>query len=641
VQWPTLNHSVNKNAAIEEKIDRLLIRMSLEEKVGQMIQPEIHHLTPQDVTEYHIGSVLKSGGSFSCTKVADWLAIADACYSASMDESDGLVAIPLMWGADAVLGGDNMVGSTVFPRNIALGAARNPELIKHIGEITAREMAIRGLDWSFSPNVAVARDDRWARTYTSFSEHPELVRRYSTKMVEGLQGTASGAEFLSDTRVIATAKHFLGDGGTQSGIDRGNCCVSEEELRDIHGAGYFSAIEAGVQCVMASFSSWHGEQMHGHKYLLTEVLKGKLGFDGIVVGNWNGQGFVSGSSILHCSQAIIAGLDIFMVSDSDWKILYTNTLEQTITGVIPGARIDDAVRRILRVKLRAGLWEKGLPSLRPLAGKVELLGAHAHRAVARQAVRESLVLLKNKNKLLPLSPSSNILVTGDGAENISKQIGSCSVDWQGTGNTSVDFCGSTTILSGISEKVSAAGGHLIFSPDGNYLQKPDVAIVIFGEDPYAEIQSDLQHLLFNPGENKDLGLLKKLQAEQIPVVALFITGRPLWVNRELNASDAFVVVWQPGTEGGGVADVLFKTPEGKVNYDTTGRLTFSWPKRPDQEPQNVGDKFYDPLFAYGFGLSYADTDKLGDNLSEDCFQEQSTANVLELFAPFSASKPCI
>jgi len=633
--WPTLTHAVKKDPAIEQKIDELLTRMSVEEKVGQMIQPEIRHLTAQDVKDYHIGSVLNGGGSVPngnrYSKAADWLAIADAYYQASMDESDGKVAIPIMWGTDAVHGVGNIVGATLFPHNIALGATNNSELIRRIGEITATEIAVTGLDWDFSPTVAVARDDRWGRTYESYSEHPELVRKYAGKMVEGLQGVANTDDFLAKTRVISTAKHFIADGGTLNGIDRGNSVVSEKELRDIHAAGYFSAIEAGVQSVMASFNCWQGENMHGHKYLLTDVLKEKLGFDGLVVGDWNGHGFVAGCTPLNCPTAINAGLDIFMVPDPDWKVLFNNTVDQINSGVISAARADDAVRRILRVKLRANLWTKGLPSTRPLSGKDELLGAPEHRDVARQAVRESIVLLKNKNNLLPLSPSANILVAGDGADNISKQTGGWSVNWQGTGNTIEDFPGATTLWAGIESAVKAAGGTVTLNAEGEYQQKPDVAIVIFGEDPYAEMQGDVQNVLLKSGETKDLELLRKLKADNIPVVALFITGRPLWVNRELNASDAFAVIWQPGTEGGGVADVIFKTPDNKINFDTTGRLTFSWPKRPDQSPLNIGDENYDPLFAYGFGLSYSDKDDFSDNLSEEGIQHQATTDVLELF----------
>lgn len=635
MHWPTLAHRVKQNPTIEQKITELLAQMSVEEKVGQMIQPEIRHLTAQDVKDYHIGSVLNGGGSVPngnrYAKAADWLAIADAYYAASMDDSDGKLAIPIMWGTDAVHGVGNIVGATLFPHNIALGATNNPDLIRRIGEVTATEIAVTGLDWDFSPTVAVARDDRWGRTYESYAEHPELVRQYAGKMVEGLQGAADAQDFLANTRVLATAKHFIADGGTLNGIDRGNSLITEEELRDIHAAGYFSAIEAGVQSVMASFNSWHGEHMHGHKYLLTDVLKQKLGFDGLVVGDWNGHGFVSGCTNLDCPAAINAGLDIFMVPDPEWKVLFHNTVAQIKSGVISAERADDAVRRILRVKLRAGLWEKGLPSGRPLAGRDELLGAPEHRAVARQAVRESIVLLKNKNQLLPLSPKARILVAGDGADNISKQTGGWSVNWQGTGNTMADFPGATTLWMGIENAVKQAGGHAELSPEGHYEQKPDVAIVIFGEDPYAEMQGDLQNLLLKNGEPADLALLRKFKADNIPVVALFITGRPLWVNRELNAADAFAVIWQPGTEGAGVADVIFQDQAGKANFDTTGRLTFSWPKRPDQAPQNIGDQDYDPLFPYGYGLSYGELDSLPDNLSETGIQQPVTSDVLWLF----------
>ena len=635
MQWPSITSKVKKDPVLEAKIDHILGDLSLEEKIGQMIQPEIRHLTPQDVRDFHIGSVLNGGGSVPngnrYSKAADWLAIADAYYQASMDDSDGHMAIPIMWGTDAVHGVGNIVGATLFPHNIALGATRNTELIKEIGNITATEIAVTGLDWDFSPTVAVARDDRWGRTYESYSEHPELVRDYAGVMVEGLQGEASGQGFLSAYKVISTAKHFIADGGTHNGIDRGDCLADEETLFRVHAAGYYSAIEAGVQSVMASFNSWHGVHMHGHQYLLTRVLKEQMGFDGLVVGDWNGHGFVAGATVLNCPQAVNAGLDIFMVPDPEWKQLYKNTLEQVKTGVIPLSRIDDAVRRILRVKLRADLWQKGLPSKRPLAGKDELLGAPEHRAVARQAVRESLVLLKNKNNILPLSPRLNVLVAGDGADNISKQTGGWSVNWQGTGNTMADFPGATTIWMGIDTAVSAAGGKAILSVDGAYDQKPDVAIIVFGEDPYAEMQGDIQHQLLKAGDTRDLELLKRLQSQGIPVVSLFVTGRPMWVNRELNLSDAFMVVWQPGTEGAGVADVIFNGINGELNHPVKGRLSFSWPKRPDQGPLNWGDENYEPLFVYGFGLAYGELDLLKDNLPEEGIALEESSNVLELF----------
>jgi beta-glucosidase len=635
VQWPSITSKVKKDPILEAKIDQILGGLSLEEKIGQMIQPEIRHLTPQDVKDFHIGSVLNGGGSVPngnrYSKAADWLAIADAYYQASMDDSDGYMAIPIMWGTDAVHGVGNIVGATLFPHNIALGATRNTDLIQQIGAITATEIAVTGLDWDFSPTVAVARDDRWGRTYESYSEHPGLVRDYAGAMVEGLQGQATDSDFLSPYKVISTAKHFIADGGTHNGIDRGDCLADEETLYRVHSAGYYSAIEAGVQSVMASFNSWHGEHMHGHQYLLTQVLKEQMGFDGLVVGDWNGHGFVAGATVLNCPQAVNAGLDIFMVPDPEWKQLYRNTLEQAQTGVIPLARVDDAVRRILRVKLRADLWSKGLPSSRPLAGKDELLGAPEHRAVARQAVRESLVLLKNRNNLLPLSPTLNVLVAGDGADDISKQTGGWSVNWQGTGNTMADFPGATTVWSGIEAAVTAAGGKAELSVDGSYQHKPDVAIVVFGEDPYAEMQGDIQHQLLKAGDTQDLELLKKLKAQGIPVVALFVTGRPMWVNRELNASDAFMVIWQPGTEGAGVADVIFTGTDGHIAHPVKGQLSFSWPKRPDQGPLNWGDENYDPLFAYGFGLRYGEVCTLVDDLSEEGVAVEESSQVLELF----------
>lgn len=635
VTWPRIDSAIKKDPAIEARIEDLLGRMTLEEKIGQLVQPEIKDLTPDDVKQYHVGSVLNGGGSTpggnKYASLQEWVAMADGFYNASVDKSNGRIGIPIMWGTDAVHGLGNVVGATLFPHNIALGATNNPELLKEIGRVTAREIAVTGLDWDFSPTVAVARDDRWGRTYESWSEDPKIVGAFAGKMVEGLQGEASANNLFSNHHVIATAKHFIGDGGTLNGVDRGPTQADETQLRDIHGAGYFSAIGSGVQVVMASFTSWDGIRMHGHKYLLTDVLKNQMGFDGLVVGDWSGHSFIPGCTALDCPESLMAGLDIYMVPESDWKELYNNLLAQAKTGEITAERLDDAVRRILRVKIRAGLFEKGAPSTRPLAGKKEVLGAPEHRAVARQAVRESLVLLKNKNNVLPLDRKQKVLVAGDGADNIGKQTGGWSVTWQGTGNKNSDFPGATSIYAGINEVVSAAGGKATLSVDGSFKEKPDVAIVVFGEDPYAEMQGDTGMLAYKPRNPADLELLKKLRSQGIPVVSLFITGRPLWVNRELNVSDAFVAIWQPGTEGAGVAEVIFKNADGAVNHDFKGRLSFSWPRHPDQTPLNHGDVNYDPLFAYGFGLNYADKDTLADNLSEDGLKAAEALDVLELF----------
>jgi len=633
VTWPRLKSLLGPDADTEARIDALMARLSLEQKVGQMIQPEIQQVTPEDVRDYYLGSVLNGGGSTPnqdrYARAADWVELADRLWHASMDNSDGREPIPLIWGTDAVHGVGNLVGATLFPHNIALGAAHNPELIRQIGEATAREIVATGLDWDFSPTVAVARDDRWGRTYESWSEDPDLVRAYAGEMVKGLQG--QGDQLLDDQHVIATAKHFIGDGGTINGIDRGDNADSEDRLRDIHGAGYFSAIESGVQSVMASFNSWHGEPLHGHYHLLTTVLKEQMGFDGLVVGDWNGHAFIPGADTLNCPQAINAGLDIFMVPHPEWKTLYHNTLEQARDGTIPMSRIDDAVRRILRVKLRAGLFERGAPSSRTLAGQQALLGAPEHRDVARQAVRESLVLLKNRDQLLPLRPTQKILLAGDGADNISKQVGGWSVTWQGTGTTMEDFPGATTLRAGIESVVEAAGGEVIVSPEGECDTDVDVALVVFGEDPYAEMQGDVQNVQYKPRDTRDWELLKTLKARGIPVVSLFITGRPLWVNRELNASDAFMVIWQPGTEGAGVADVLFTDEQGQVRHPVKGKLSFSWPKRPDQAPLNVTEPGYDPLFPYGYGLQYGDQGTLADDLSEEGLQLPASEDVWELF----------
>jgi len=617
--WPTLTSAVEKSPAVENKIEKLLAQMTVEEKVGQLIQPELRHITPEDIKKYHVGGVLNGGGSFpgdnKYAAPADWIALADAFYNASMDSGDGRTAIPVIWGTDAVHGHNNVIGATIFPHNIALGAMRDPALIRKIGAITARETAVTGIDWSFAPTLAVVRDDRWGRTYESYSEDPDIVKAYGGAMVEGLQGRAGTKEFMAEDRVIATAKHFIADGGTYGGVDRGDANISERELRDIHAPGYFSAIEAGVQTVMASFNSWQGDKMHGHQYLLTDVLKQKMGFDGFVVGDWSGHEFLPGCTKVSCPQAINAGLDMFMAPDANWKDLYANTLQQVNSGIISQARLDDAVARILRVKIRAGLFEKGAPSTREFAGKPEHLGAPEHRAIAREAVQKSLVLLKNKNQLLPLNPKAKILVAGDGADNIGKQSGGWTISWQGTGNSNNDFPRGKSIYEGIAEQVNAAGGKVTLSATGEYQAKPDVAIVVFGEDPYAEMQGDVKNLVYKNAQ--DLQLLKKLKADGIPVVSLFITGRPLWMNRELNASDAFVVVWHPGSQGEGVADVILKTADDKINLDFSGKLSFSWPATPVQSPLNIGDDNYQPLFAYGYGLTYRDVDSLSDDLSEE------------------------
>jgi|tagenome__1003787_1003787.scaffolds.fasta_scaffold20987870_4 beta-glucosidase len=620
VRWPSVRSAVARDPKVEARIASILSHMSVEEKVGQIVQADINFVTPADVRKYKLGSILAGGNSAphedNKALAADWLKQADDFWNASQAADWKGEKIPLIYGIDAVHGHANIVGATIFPQNIGLGAARDPALIKRIGEVTAEEMVATGFDWDFSPTLAVVRDDRWGRIYEGFSEDPSIVRSYAGKMVEGLQGRAGTKNFLGRGHVIATAKHFVGDGGTAGGKDQGDNRSSPAQLRDIHGAGYPPAIAAGVQAVMASFSEVRGQKVHGDKALLTGALKQDMHFDGLLVGDWNAHGQVPGCSNTSCAASINAGLDMFMAPDS-WKALYDNTLKQVQSGEIPMSRLDDAVRRILRVKLRAHMFDKGAPSTRPLGGQFALLGSAEHRAVARRAVRESLVLLKNAHQLLPLSPKANVMVVGAGADNIAKQSGGWTITWQGTGLTNADFPHAQSIWSGINEAVSAAGGKATLSADGSYSARPDVAIVVFGEDPYAEFVGDRPRSLeYSPADKKDLELLRKLKAAGIPVVSVFISGRPMWINPEMNASDAFVAAFLPGGEGGGIADVVFRKANGTLNYDFHGKLSYSWPKRSDQSPLNVGDKGYEPLFAFGYGLKYGQKGDL-PQLSEE------------------------
>lgn len=611
--WPEVTWPLAADPALEKRITDLMAGMTVEDKVGQLVQGDIASVTPDDVRRYRLGSILAGGNSDPGGRYdaspAEWLALADAFYDASMDTSKGGKAIPLLFGIDAVHGQSNIIGATLFPHNIGLGATRNPGLLRQIGGITALETRVTGMEWTFAPTVAVPQDDRWGRTYEGYSESPDVVASYAAAMVEGLQGRVGTPEFLDGRHVIASVKHFLGDGGTTDGKDQGDTRISESDLVRIHAAGYPPAIAAGAQTAMASFNSVNGEKMHGHRHYLTDVLKGRMNFGGFVVGDWNGHGQVKGCTTTDCPATINAGLDMAMASDS-WKGFYETTLAAVKDGRITPQRLDDAVRRILRVKFRLGLFEAGRPSTRAVGGQFALIGAPAHRAVARQAVRESLVLLKNQNGLLPLSPKQRILVAGDGADDVGKQAGGWTLNWQGTGTTRKDFPNADTIYEGIARQASAAGGEAVLAVDGRYAVKPDVAVVVFGEDPYAEFQGDRPTLAYKPGNETDLALLKRLKAEGIPVVAVFLSGRPLWVNREINAADAFVAAWLPGSEGAGIADVLLRGSDGRVQHDFKGKLSFSWPRTATQYANNVGQKDYDPLFAFGFGLTYADNGNL-------------------------------
>ena len=603
--------SISASAEDVDEIEKILNSMTVEEKVGQIMMVEISHISPREVREYSIGAILNGGGSFPYGKknhdVEDWRKLADEYFLASKSSNLG---IPVIWGTDAVHGHNNLKGAVLFPHNIGLGATRNETLIEDISSIVAKEVYLSGLDLTFAPAVSVPRNDLWGRTFEGFSEDPKLVASLGKASVEGYQGVLD-KNFLKKGKVLATAKHFIGDGGTLNGVDKGNTVLSEEDLIEIHGQGYVSTIESDVQFVMASFNSWNGKKLHGYKYLLTDLLKNQMGFEGVVVGDWNGHQEVDGCYSYSCSETINAGLDMFMVTES-WKMLYQNTLQQVKTGEISLERLNDAVRRILRVKSNYGLFSKLEPSKRYLDFPLETIGSQRHRDLSRQAVRESLVLLKNNNQTLPLNPSLNFLVIGRGAKEISKAAGGWSFTWQGTGTTNKDFPGATSIYEGLELFVKKNNGTISYSKKGKFTKTPDIAILVIGEDPYAEYQGSINSLEFLNDDFEHLKVAKDLREKGVKVVYLFLSGRPMWVNRELNTSDAFVAAWLPGTEGHGIAEVLFgKTIEGEVT-DFKGKLSFSWPKEADASSLNKNDSFYDPLFTYGYGLTYKDNINLED-----------------------------
>ena len=623
--WPVREVGPKSTDEIEQKITVLLAKMSIEEKVGQIVQPELKAVTPEDVRQYHLGSLLNGGGTApnndKYASVKDWVDLAQQYYDASMDESDGNVGIPLIWGSDAIHGHNNVFGATIFPHNIGLGAANDPELVERIGVATALEVVQTGVDWTFAPTVAVVRDDRWGRTYESYSEDPAIVAEYAKAMVEGIQGAEQTPGVHKSNKLVATAKHFVGDGGTTDGIDRGDTAVSEQELIDVHTPGYLGALDANVLTTMASFNSWNGEKLHGSEYLLTDILKKRMGFNGLIVSDWSGHAYVPGCTRTRCAQAINAGIDMAMVP-SGWKEFYDNTVLDVKEGNISMERLDDAVRRVLRVKFMAGLFEAGPVKDRENVGNQEVLGNDQHRQLAREAVRKSLVLLKNNDSILPLSRTANILLAGDAADNIGKQSGGWTLSWQGTGNTNKDFPNGASIYDGFKEAVDEGNLHL--DTEGKWdsssfsnQKKPDVAVVVYGENPYAEWHGDVRGIEYQLGSKTDLALLKSLKEQDIPVVSVFISGRPLWVNKEMNQSDAFVAAWLPGSEGGGVADVLLKNAKGEVNHDFVGKLSFSWPKASKQLILNKGQEDYDPLFAYGYGLDYSSDVTLASDLDEE------------------------
>ncbi|MFG2054449.1 glycoside hydrolase family 3 protein [Micromonospora sp. NPDC048930] len=569
---------------VATRVADLLSRMTLDEKIGQMTQAERGSVTAADLTTYRLGSILSGGGSAPSPNTAtSWADMYDGFQRAALATPLG---IPMIYGVDAVHGHNNVYGATIFPHNIGLGATRDPALVQQIGQAVAEEITGTGLDWDFAPCLCVARNDRWGRTYESFGETPDLPSSLST-LVTGLQGNTLGGP----TSVLATAKHYVGDGGTTGGDDQGDTQLSEADLRAIHLPPFQAAVQRGVGAVMISYSSWNGVKLHGHQYLITTVLKGELGFSGFVVSDWNGIDQIDGNAgftAAEVSTAINAGIDMVMVPTA-WKSFISTLRAEVQNGHVSMSRIDDANRRILTKKFELGLFE------RPYTDRswTATVGSAAHRTLARQAVRQSQVLLKNAGGVLPLARDNNkIFVAGKNADNIGNQSGGWTISWQGS---SGNITPGTTILQGIRAAVgpttTVTYNQRGTGIDGTYR----AAIAVVGETPYAEGQGDRTGSMSL--DREDLRTISTLRNAGVPVIVVLVSGRPMDISAELPKWSALLASWLPGTEGAGVADVLFG------GYAPTGKLPMTWMNSVSQQPINAGDGQV-PLFPQGYGLTY-------------------------------------
>ncbi|MBN1542313.1 glycoside hydrolase family 3 C-terminal domain-containing protein [candidate division KSB1 bacterium] len=573
---------LDPSASVDDRVNDLLSRMTLEEKVGQMTQADnlaIKNL--EDIKTFFLGSVLSGGGSDpdEGDDPISWANLYDRLQQKALETR---LKIPLIYGIDAVHGHNNVTDAVIFPHNIGLGATRNPDLIEQASRVTAIEIAATGIDWTFAPCLAVPRDERWGRTYEGFGETPKVVEMLAGASVKGFQRDSLN----HPTSIVACAKHFIGDGGTIGGQNTGNTVLTEEELRSIHLPGYLKALENDVKTIMASYSSWNGEKLHGHKYLLTDVLKKELEFKGFIVSDWMGIDRLPGDYTSDIETAINAGIDMVMVPN-EYATFFTSLVSLVEQNRVTLARIDDAVKRILKVKFELGLFE------RPLADRslLPLIGSKDHRAVARQCVRESQVLLKKNDTILPLAKKDiKILVAGKHADDIGLQCGGWSIEWQGASGAITD---GTTVLEGL-RKV-APDVEFVFDADGNFKTcDADYAIAVIGEQPYAEGAGDTNDLTINQAQ---IHLVHKLKKMGLPVITLLISGRPMIINPVLHDSDLLIASWLPGTEADGIAEILFG------DYAPTGLLPMTWPKSMEQIPINYGDDDYSPLFQYGFGIT--------------------------------------
>jgi beta-glucosidase len=583
---------LDSSLTAEERALDLLARMSLDEKLGQMTQVEKNSIRPEDVTRYYIGSILSGGGGYPSgdNTPEGWAKMVDGFQAAALETPLG---IPLIYGVDAVHGHNNLKGATIFPHNIGLGAADDPELVERIARATAEEMLATGIPWNFAPVLAVVQDIRWGRTYEAYGENTELVTRLGIAYQNGLQATAENDSIF----VLATPKHFIGDGGTIWGtsttenwqLDQGDTQMDEATLRELFLPPYQAAIEAGAQSVMISYSSWNGVKLHGHQYLISDVLKGELGFEGFVVSDWAGIDQVDKDYYSAVVTAINAGIDMNMVPQGYQR--YLTVLQQAVEkGDISMERIDDAVLRILTVKFKLGLFEQ--PFSNP--DYLETIGSDAHRELARESVAKSLVLLQNENAALPIAKDTELIyVAGVAANDIGIQSGGWTIEWQGKAG---NITPGTTIMEAI-EATSA--GEVQFNRFGNFDgdTKADLAIVVVGERPYAEGRGDNE----NPSlSENDIELILRVREQAEKVVVVLVSGRPLVITEALPYTDAFVAAWLPGSEGQGVADVLFG------DQPFTGKLSFTWPRSAEQLPFDFANLPTEgceaPLFPYGYGL---------------------------------------
>lgn len=589
---------------IEERIDALMSQMTLDEKVAQMVQPEQDEITLEEIKTYGVGSVLSGGDSDpeAGNSAENWQKRVNDIKQSALDSRLG---IPVLYGVDAVHGHSNVEGATIFPHNIGLGAANDEDLMVRMGEVVAEEVRATGIQWTFAPTLANPQNELWGRTYEGFGEDAELAAKLGAAFIKGTQGELGSEEFLSDTNIIATAKHYIGEGYTVGGINQGDVRMPEDEfetlLRKTLLTPYKSAVDAGVRTVMASYNSVNGLKCHENKYLITDVLKGDLGFDGLVVGDYDGVQQVSGANYKEqIVNAVNAGVDLLMETGT-WREVIKHLKDAVEDGSVSQERIDDAVRRILRVKFEAGLFEEKIESDTE-RNLMDELGSEEHREVAREAVRKSMVLLKNdvvggKTAMEALADSKNILVAGSKADDIGAQCGGWTITWQGNEGDTTE---GTTILEGL-QKV-AGDRTITHSEEGIIKGSEDAIIVVAGEKPYAEtngdrpatnlaIASEDTLLIANMEES-----IKEARAKGVPVILVLLTGRPVTIADYVDKFDAIVEAWLPGTEGDGVADVLLG------DYDFTGTLTYTWP----MEAMDIEDKFDDPgkvLFANGTGLT--------------------------------------